>query len=45
MYQDYFLLMLRAIRRHARYSLEQNAWVIPSLETKIIALEHMSQFV
>lgn len=42
-HDDYFRLMLRAMRRHARYSPEQRSWVIPSLDTKVIALEHWAQ--
>jgi hypothetical protein len=39
-HDDYFRLMLRAMRRRARYWPERRSWLIPSWDAKIIALEH-----
>lgn len=41
---NYFRLMLRAMRRRARYSLERGSWTIPCWDAKIIALEHWTGF-
>lgn len=41
-HDHYFCLMLRTMRRYAHYSPEQKCWVIPSWDTKIIALEHLA---
>jgi hypothetical protein len=39
-HDNYFRLMLRAMRRRARYSLERGSWTLPCWDAKIIALEH-----